>query len=100
MWIENRFRVVEDQEHLLRIGVVLVASLAMFRPLVDIVNAGMTLPRPFCRRKLSVMVEIQGSGESRTQVVINTNVHLFVARLRFDQSAKETTATAAVEDGD
>ena len=45
------------------IGVVLVASLAMLRPLIAIFNAGITLPRPFCRRELSVMVEMQGEWE-------------------------------------
>ena len=41
-------------------GVVLVASFAMFRPSMAIFNAGMTLPRPFCRWELSVIAEIQG----------------------------------------
>ena len=40
-------------------GVVLVASFAMFRPVMAISNAGTALPRPLCRWGLSVMVEMQ-----------------------------------------
>ena len=41
-------------------GVVFVASLAMFRPLMAIFNAGITLPRPFCCWEFSVMVKMRG----------------------------------------
>ena len=41
------------------IGVVLVASFMMFKPLMAMFNAGTTLPPPFRRWDLSVMVEMQ-----------------------------------------
>ena len=44
-------------------GVVLVASFAMFSPVMAISNAGTTLPLPFCRWGLSVMVEMRGEHE-------------------------------------
>ena len=44
-------------------GVVLVASFAMFRPLMAMFNAGIALPPPFRRWDLSVMVETQGGRE-------------------------------------
>ena len=40
-------------------GVVLVASFMMFKPLMAMFNAGITLPAPFRRWDLSVMVEMQ-----------------------------------------
>ena len=39
-------------------GVVLVASFAMFRTSMAVFKAGMTLPLPFRRWELSVMVEM------------------------------------------
>ena len=72
-------------------GVVLVASLAMFRPLMAIFNAGMALPRPFCRWGLSVMVKMRGEYEEPARK--NPSVHLVVARLRFDQSGEGATAS-------
>lgn len=44
-------------------GVVLVASLAMFRTSMAIFNAGISLPPPLRRWDLSVMVEVRGSNE-------------------------------------
>ena len=44
-------------------GVVLVAALAMFRPLIAMFNARITLLPPFCCWDLSVMVGTQGSHE-------------------------------------
>ena len=44
-------------------GVVLVASLARFRASMAVFKAGITLPRPFRRWELPVMVESQGSRE-------------------------------------
>ena len=44
-------------------GVVLVASLARFRTSMAVFKAGMTLPLPFRRWELSVIVGTQGSCE-------------------------------------
>ena len=82
-------------------GVVLVASLAMFRPSMAIFNAGMTLPRPFCRWSLSVMVEIQGECEEAVRENPSGNdmgVHLVVPRL-IGLTMNIRTATAAIWDG-
>ena len=46
------------------IGVVLVASFITFNPLMATFNAGITLPPPFRRWDVSVMVEMQvATGE-------------------------------------
>ena len=44
-------------------GVVLVASLARFRKSMAVFKAGITLPLPFRRWEMPVMVEMQGSCE-------------------------------------
>ena len=44
-------------------GVVLVASFAKFRTSMAVFKAGTTLPLPFRRWELSVMVKTQGSRE-------------------------------------
>ena len=85
-------------------GVVLVASLAMFRPLMAMFNAGIAL-LPFCRWGLSVMVEMQGEREEAVRKSSSCNRHgrhPVVARHRFDQSGEESNraTNAAVEDGD
>ena len=45
------------------IGMVFVASFAMFRPVMAKSNAGTTLPWPFCCWGFSVMAETQGEHE-------------------------------------
>ena len=87
-------------------GVVLVASLAMFRPSMAIFNAGMTLPRPSCRWGLSVMVEIQGECEEVVGENPSGGKHGRPSRRashRFDQFGGENTsirtATTAIWDG-
>ena len=82
-------------------GVVLVASLAMFRPLMAMFNAGMAL-LPFCRC-LSVMVEMQGGHEEAVRKNPSGNECGRPSRDRaphlFDQSGEENNHTATVDRG-
>ena len=54
-------------------GVVLVASFAILRPSMAIFSAEVTLPRPFGRCELSVMVESRGSHEKAVRRGENPN---------------------------
>ena len=73
-------------------GVVLEASFAILRPSMAIFSAEITLPRPFGRWELSVMVEMQGGCEKavrrglwgRTRTLINRRA----LRLVEDHSVK------------